>query len=266
MKTEWCISWDYDYRNTRSVLKKIHHEKYKILCGVNIYDTFRITDRDHSVQSKVQLFDQYISGKLGVTVPDIQAIEDVTKAFILRACGKATKLMRNSTMLSLTELLAQCNISDEKIVLDMKCIFSSNYLMSLAGKISTPPTRAVCRAYSPRKLRLTEKGFISMESMIAQYYSHRRASDEYYMWYELDDPFDLEMCVLNENLHLILSRDAADLRNFAYYINHVHIGRELCAVCNNVGSQSELIYSLNADFAGQPFVPFREEMISEMHL
>lgn len=266
MEKAWCISVDYQYPNTSSILQKLHCERYKVWCGVNIYDSFSITNRESAIQNKVQLFDQYISGKLNIFNPDIESIESATKVFLSKVCDEAAEIIQCAPILSLAEVLVLCKKLDEKTARDMKCIFSTNYMMSFLEKIATPPTRVVCKAYNPRRLRFIEKGIISMESMIQQHHFHSSNADEYYMWYELDNPFDLEMCVFNENLHLILGNDKADLRNFAYYINHVHIGRELCAICSNGNSQAELIASLNTSFDGQPFVSFREDMISELNL
>lgn len=266
MEKAWCISVDYQYPNTRAILQKLHCERYKVWCGVNVYDAFCITDRAQAIQSKVQLFDQYISGSLSISDPFIDIIENATKAFLGKACDSAAEVMRYAPTLSLAEVVARCNDLDEKTALDMKCIFSTGYMMSFLGKVATPPTRVVCKAYNPRRLRFIEKGIISMESMIQQHHFHSSNADEYYMWYELDNPFDLEMCVFDENLHLILGNDTTDLRNFDYYINHVHIGRELCAICSNGNSQAELIASLNTSFDGRPFVSFREDMISELYL
>ena len=54
--------------------------------------------------------------------------------------------------------------------------------------------------------------------MIERHYFPDRDSDDY-MWYVLDNPFDLKLCTLHENLHLILSNDEADPRQLCNYIN-----------------------------------------------
>ena len=60
MKTAWCVSVDYNYPVTYSLLSRRHYERYKVWCGVNIYDSFCVTGREHAVRKKVRLFDQYI--------------------------------------------------------------------------------------------------------------------------------------------------------------------------------------------------------------
>lgn len=268
--TNWFVLPDYNFSdiNNRKIYEAINYRKnYKVYCGLNVFDSFRITTREKALEAKEKTFELYMNGELNMEgVADLSNIEQLLKTFLAEHCGYVAE---GNFTCGVKDLFALYSDKIDRSLLQVaKCIFSTNYWMSKLSRITHPPLRRGSIIFRPKNIKCIRIGDGSFEDILRNYYSKEQNNTEFYMWYEIKNEEDL-MCVMQtDNAHLIFTPDELNIYNYDYYINLVHYNRELCAIRDNVGNFADKIAPLlNAKLKdSKDFIKFSFEMIDSFHL
>lgn len=263
----WLISKSYKtgFSNHSRLLEKLNYENQNIYCGLNVLDSYMLTDRKQCIREKEQLFDDFVNQTpniSGITsaVP-LQGIADGCKKYLLSSGHGGI----SDTAMNLGEVIAYGteHLTGQELA-TFKCLFATLYLSSLCSHIVSPPLRLSSMQFTPEKLKFISKSIPSLQSMLEERCFGSTDSEDCFVWFEVKNKNDVLFLMETGNAHIILSDNADGIEDYDFYIN---IADEACAVHDRKNQLDRCRRGKDSVPIGEnTFVPLNDDILKELQL